>query len=82
MSSVARLTPDSPVLVMKTKDSAEPGHGSVVMTHGLTGTVWQRFYSDGSWHSTTGAVAEDWDDLWEHVGRAGLALLLDVPEEG
>jgi hypothetical protein len=32
----------------------EPPRGAVVLTEGPTGTAWQRFNSDGRWHSTTG----------------------------
>ena len=42
---------------------SEPVHGSVILTSGLTGTAWQRFYSDGRWHSVTGHVLS-WDALW------------------
>lgn len=37
----------------------EPLPGSLVTIWGPTGTAWQRFYSDGLWHSTTG-LKLDW----------------------
>ncbi len=40
----------------------EPGQGSVLLTDGPEGTAWQRFVSDGHWHSVTGKV-EDWETL-------------------
>lgn len=40
----------------------EPGHGSVVLVHGATGTAYQKFYSDGMWHGTNGRVI-----TWEEI---------------
>lgn len=34
----------------------QPEPGSVVMIDGPHGVAWQRFFSDGKWHSTTGAT--------------------------
>ena len=52
------LTADSNLRVLTANDP-EPVEGSVVMTQSTSGTVWQRFYSDGQWHCVTGAVATD-----------------------
>ena len=41
----------------------EPPHGSVVLTESASGTAWQRHFSDGLWHSTTGQVKP-----WHEVG--------------
>lgn len=40
----------------------EPPPASVVLASGPTGTAWQRFASDGWWHSTTGKRAS-WERL-------------------
>ena len=46
----------------------EPPCGSVVMTQSTSGTAWQRFFSDGKWHSTTGQI-KSWDEVGIRVGR-------------
>lgn len=53
----------------------EPVEGSVVMTQGATGTAWQRHFSDGLWHSTTGRTAT-WQDLKAHS-----LLAVYIPKE-
>lgn len=76
---------ESGLRILKTKDEApEPGHGSIVLLHGMEGTAWQRMYSDGNWRSTAGSYVEDWGGLWEHHvnKRQGVIVVLDVPEEG
>jgi hypothetical protein len=47
---------------MNRRIMAEPPRGSVVLAHGEEGTAWQRFYSDGLWHSVNGNVL-DWSEL-------------------
>lgn len=47
---------------MKRRTMSQPPEGSVVIAHGEEGTAWQRFYSDGLWHSTTGKTLT-WDEL-------------------
>jgi hypothetical protein len=79
MSTIVRVTPDSPVLVHKTPEGVEPARGSVVMTNGLSGTAWQRFFSDGLWHSVTGQV-KPWRHLFAN-SISGVAVILDVPED-
>lgn len=44
----------------------EPPHGSVVMTESTSGTAWQRHFSDGLWHSTTGRTST-WAKLGLHA---------------
>ena len=59
----------------------EPPHGSVVMTESYTGTAWQRHYSDGLWHSTTGRVLA-WDELGLREGQPKFRVLLyRAPED-
>lgn len=41
----------------------QPPKGSVVMAQGRTGTAWQRFMSDGKWHSTSNGRIATWDEL-------------------
>lgn len=38
----------------------EPEPGSVVLCGGPHGTAWQRYRSDGLWHSTRRGGAKDW----------------------
>lgn len=60
----------------------EPVEGSVVMTESTSGTAWQRFFSDGLWHSTTGKTKP-----WAEVGirPAGLpqyrVLIYTAPKD-
>lgn len=48
-----------PAPVKITRYLTEPPTGSVLLADGLTGTAWQRFFSDGLWHSVTGK-SEPW----------------------
>lgn len=59
--------------------TTEPPHGSVVLTQGPTGTAWQRHYSDGLWHSTTGKVGT-WDVVVA-AGRSPIFPILIAPVE-
>jgi hypothetical protein len=43
----------------------QPPFGSVVLLHGTSGTAWQRFHSDGLWHSTQGGQPLGWKRLLE-----------------
>lgn len=56
----------------------EPPPGSVVMTESTSGTAWQRHYSDGLWHSTTGR-AVPWDQLGLRGDQPKFRILLYVP---
>ena len=77
MSTTERLTNHSPVVVYHTPEAKEPKKGSIVMTHGLEGTAWQRHHSDGLWHSSTGQVST-WSELFlRHSGTRGVSLILD-----
>lgn len=55
----------------------EPMPGSIVLTEGLHGTAWQRFFSDGMWHPTRGGRPRTWDDL---LTRNNLVLIYDAEE--
>lgn len=76
----ATLSATSPVEVILDGSTPQPKHGSVVMTQGMTGTAWQRFYSDGLWHSVSGQV-RTWSDLLASNPNQGVAVLLSVTEE-
>lgn len=58
--------------------SEEPPPCSIVVQHGAKGTAWQRFVSDGMWHSTTGDVLA-WPTLFMFNTRVHIVY---VPEEG
>lgn len=53
-----------------TTDMTEPDEGTVVVMSGMTGTAFQRHFSDGLWHGRPGAFT--WADLLSryHVGEA------------
>lgn len=54
----------------------EPEPGSIALTNGETGTCWQRFASDGLWHSTRGGRARDW--RWM-LNQRNVVLVYDAP---
>jgi hypothetical protein len=56
----------------------EPPRGSVVLTEGPTGTAWQRFNSDGRWHSTTGK-STPWDRLIRSDKPGGRLRVIYLP---
>jgi len=56
----------------------EPPPASVVLTEGPTGTAWQRFHGDGSWHSTTGRVAT-WGGLMKSYRAAAPVRIVYLP---
>lgn len=59
----------------------EPPAGSIISTNGPTGTAWQRHYSDGLWHSTTGLVL-DWAGVVASTYGRPLNLVIHYqPEE-
>ena len=44
-------------------DVSEPEPGSIILTEGVTGTAWQRFFVDGRWHPTRGGGSKTWIEL-------------------
>lgn len=52
----------------------EPPKGSIVLSDGPTGTAWQRHFSDGRWHSTTGRV-RTWSSLQAYATRFAMPLI-------
>lgn len=64
-------------LLLPEADLFEPLPGSVVLTEGLHGTAWQRFFSDGRWHPTRGGGSKDWNQM---LTKRNLALVYDAAE--
>lgn len=62
------------------RNAPEPPPGSVVLTEGPSGTAYQRFHSDGSWHSTASGLTRsfDWEALQRKTDRDGAFPLLLV----
>lgn len=58
----------------------EPDVGSVVMVHGIEGTMWQRLKSDGLWHSVTGEVC-DWKQVLAIGGQRLPIVILQVKQK-
>lgn len=56
----------------------EPPPSSIIIAEGPTGTAWQRFRSDGSWHSTTGRRST-WDALMSRDRPGSRVRLVYVP---
>lgn len=54
----------------------EPHPGSIVLTNGVWGTAWQRFFSDGMWYPVTGGRPRVWLSL---VKQRNLVLVYDAP---
>lgn len=60
---------------------AQPPKGSIVLTDGPRGTAWQRHYSDGLWHSSTGRT-KTWASLQSYARRFAMPLIhIYTPEE-
>lgn len=51
----------------------EPPRGSVVLAFGLTGTAYQRWYSDGLWHGSNGRVSTWHELIQEAMGNILIA---------
>lgn len=50
-------------LLLPEAESVEPNEGSIVLTEGIFGTAWQRFFSDGRWHPTRGGGSRTWEQM-------------------
>jgi hypothetical protein len=57
-------------------DAPEPAHGSVVLSNNTTGTAYQRFFSDGLWHPTTGKANFTWKQLQDTARRYNTNVIL------
>lgn len=60
--------------------SREPPACSIVLAEGPVGTAWQRFRSDGSWHSVTTRRAT-WEALVSRDRPASRIRIVYVPAE-
>lgn len=70
------LTDDRGRLLVPEEEAYEPLPGSIVLGRGPHGTAWQRYFSDGLWHSVNGAVRN-----WEQMLRERQVLIVhDAPE--
>lgn len=78
MSQPIPLTDDRGKLLIgkQRSQSFEPEPGSVVLTEGEHGTAWQRFFSDGKWHSIRGGSLH-WGEL---LRKRNLVLVYDASE--
>ena len=47
------------------------------MTEGYFGTAWQRFFSDGLWHSCRGGHPMTWEDI---ISKRNVVLIYDADE--
>jgi hypothetical protein len=54
----------------------EPEPASVVLTSGETGTAWQRWFSDGLWHSTRSGGGKTWEWM---LAQRNVVLVYDAP---
>jgi hypothetical protein len=71
-----QLTDAQGRLVVPEEDAYQPLPGSVVLTEGLHGTCWQRYFSDDLWHSTTGRTGS-WAWL---LSQRNVVLVHDASE--
>lgn len=56
----------------------EPPHSAVILTESFTGTAWQRHFSDGLWHSTTGRVLP-FEELGMWLGLPKFRVIIYLP---
>jgi hypothetical protein len=56
----------------------EPPPGSVVLVHGVTGTAYQRFFSDGLWHAAGAVNGIGWNTLNALNNNLGVIVLHDT----
>ena len=77
--TLIRLTDDRGDFLLPYEELSEPRRGSVVLTDGEFGTAWQRYFSDGRWHSVRGGAPRPWGYL---LGKRNLVLVYDAEERG
>lgn len=53
----------------------EPNPGSVVLTEGEFGTMWQRFFSDGLWHRVGHGRPKTWADI---IAKRNVVLVYEA----
>lgn len=77
ISGVIIVTDDSGRLAIDEEQAFEPEPGSVVLTQGQHGTAWQRWFSDGKWHSChRPGQAKPWSWL---LGQRNMFLVYEAP---
>lgn len=59
------------------EDTSEPLPGSIIMTEGMHGTAWQRWFTDGLWHRTGSTQKKDWAYL---LAKRNVVLVYDADE--
>lgn len=74
MNRIVHLTNHRGSLLTPREQITQPEPDSVVLTQGLHGTAWQRYASDGLWHSTNNRVAT-WDAL---LNNRNVVLVYDA----
>lgn len=71
------VTDDKGEVLLDDDSRYEPEVGSVVLTHGTSGTAWQRWVSDGKWHSCLRPTQpKDW--AWM-MRQRNLVLVYETP---
>jgi hypothetical protein len=74
MNDIIEIT-DTFGVVLDPEDP-QPEPGSVVLSDGIYGTAWQRFFSDGRWHPVRGGGSRSWEQM---LRRRNLVLVYDAP---
>lgn len=69
------LTDHRGAILLPEDELTEPNPGSVVLTEGMHGTAWQRFFSDKRWHPTRGGGSKTWEQL---LSKRNLFLVYDA----
>lgn len=62
-SRLIHITDARRKLLLPKDDCTEPEPGSIVLVKGIYGTAWQRFFSDGLWHSVRGGRPRTWEEI-------------------
>lgn len=71
------LTDGRGELLVQPDDAAEPEPGSIILTQGIHGTAWQRFFAGPRlWHRAGGGSPTEWSVL---IGQRNVVLVYDAP---
>lgn len=79
MKYIIEVTDEAGNLMLDEDQSHEPHPASVVLVNGPTGTAWQRYFSDGLWHSVRGGRGRTWTEMLER--QRNMILIFDAPKE-
>lgn len=77
LTRLIQVTNDQGTLVLDEDTSYEPLPGSIVMTEGVHGTAWQRWFGDGLWHRCGSSQKKDWAYL---LTKRNVVLVYDADE--